>query len=254
MDYRFHRRRKRRRDKLPVQPVQNVWNKTRQTFDAPRYKVNGHGIPPYEFSAGIGSCGGGLAVALLATVNNLAFKVCNPRPNGIPPALDFGDGITESQQSAQRRTLGRKPAAPIQPIGIEMLAQIASAFSRAIGNSFSNWGILQSRQSRFRFWHTRLRGALLCQRQALFCDFDALGKFAAAAGGGIQVPRVRPAPQAPFRGFMFGPSPFRVGGGDSFGCVFVFIVSCGWLWFVFSTLKNLIFRKASRAMQHHHGG
>ena len=74
MDFARPRVHQRRRDKLPVQPVQNVWNKTRQTFDAPRYKVNGHGIPPYEFSAGIGSCGGGLAGKFLPPVSNPPFK------------------------------------------------------------------------------------------------------------------------------------------------------------------------------------
>ncbi len=74
MDYRFHRRRKRPGNKPQGQPVQNVLNKPRQTFDAPRYKVNGHGIPPYEFSAGIGSCGGGLAGKFLPPVSNPPFK------------------------------------------------------------------------------------------------------------------------------------------------------------------------------------
>ena len=102
MDFARPRVHQRRRDKLPVQPVQNVWNKTRQTFDAPRYKVNGHGIPPYEFSAGIGTGGGGFTISGGFALHDSILTGQDSGVNRIAPLLDFTDRNAESQKPMNR--------------------------------------------------------------------------------------------------------------------------------------------------------
>ena len=102
MDFARPRVHQRRRDKLPVQPVQNVWNKTRQTFDAPRYKVNGHGIPPYEFSAGIGTGGGGFTISGGFALHDSILTGPDSGVNRIAPLLDFTDRNAESQKPMNR--------------------------------------------------------------------------------------------------------------------------------------------------------